>query len=368
MGWGQYSSSDLSVNPRESAPLPQPGALTVRAMNLSHPVELEERLTAYLGRRMGARPTITALRPMTGGASREIWAFDLEAEGSGIQSLVLRMDPKSDYLEGKRSNEFEVMRLAFDAGVAVPEPLWLEEDPGVLGGGFFIMRRVEGETLAKRLHRDPKYAAARERIVAQFGEALAIIHGIEVTPQLTASGGLKRLTPAAAIDDQDAIYRRVAVDPHPVIEYAIRWLRENAPPPGKMTLVHGDFRLGNVIFGEEGLRAVLDWELAQIGDPVEDLAWPTVRSWRFGRDQWPVAGLGTRERLHEAYEKAGGDPVDPQRAFFWEVYGNLKWAIITVSQVGSFLKGAPSVELAALGRRTVEMEWELLNLLDSPRS
>jgi aminoglycoside phosphotransferase (APT) family kinase protein len=130
-----------------------------------------------------------------------------------------------------------------------------------------------------------------------------------------------------------------------------------------MTLVHGDFRIGNMLFGEEGLRVVLDWELAHIGDPMEDMGFLCVRSWRFGGPK-PVGGIGEREPFFAAYEAAGGAKVDPERVRFWEVFGNLRWGVICLSQARTYLDGhSKSVELAAIGRRAAETEWELLNLV-----
>jgi aminoglycoside phosphotransferase (APT) family kinase protein len=122
--------------------------------------------------------------------------------------------------------------------------------------------------------------------------------------------------------------------------------------------------MGNVLFGPEGARAILDWELAHVGDPMEDLAWMCVRSWRFGGDK-PVGGIGTREEFFAAYEAAGGARVDPERVRWWEVFGNLRWGIICISQARTYLGGhSKSVELAAIGRRTAETEWELLELIE----
>ena len=130
-------------------------------------------------------------------------------------------------------------------------------------------------------------------------------------------------------------------------------------------LVHGDYRIGNVIFGPEGVRSILDWELPHLGDPLEDLGWMCTRAWRFGADENPVGGLGQREDFWAAYEKASGIHVDPEAARWWEVFGNLKWGIITISQARTHMDGlVSSVELASIGRRTVENELELLNLIE----
>ena len=129
--------------------------------------------------------------------------------------------------------------------------------------------------------------------------------------------------------------------------------------------MHGDYRIGNIIFGPEGVRAVLDWELAHIGDPMEDLGWICVRSWRFGNDEKPVGGIGSREEFFSAYEAAGGSPVEAERVRFWEAFGNLRWGISCIFQAKTYLDGlSPSVEFASIGRRIAETEWELLSLME----
>ena len=171
-------------------------------------------------------------------------------------------------------------------------------------------------------------------------------------------------SPAAAeLARYDGIYRAIAPDPHPAFELAFRWLGRRPPAPRRLAVVHGDYRMGNVIVGPEGLCAVLDWELTHVGDPMEDVGWLCVRSWRFGATA-PVGGLCDRATFFDAYARAGGDPVDPAVARWWEVFGNLKWGIITIMQAQTFLGGVKNVELASLGRRTCETELELLDLLD----
>jgi aminoglycoside phosphotransferase (APT) family kinase protein len=227
---------------------------------------------------------------------------------------------------------------------------------------------VAGETLARRLLRDAEYAPARSALPAQLARALAGIHGLDAD-----APGLAFLprppagaTPAAAeLARHEELYRAVTLDPHPALELAFRWLGAAPPAPRALAVVHGDFRIGNVIFGPEGLRAVLDWELAHVGDPMEDVGWLSVRSWRFGADDRPVGGLCQRGEFLAAYAAAGGAPVDPAAARWWEVFGNLKWAIICVMQARSFVDGNRSIELASLGRRVVEMELELLELTEA---
>jgi len=282
---------------------------------------------------------------------------------------VLRRDPPGHQVQSSRRDEFALLRAAAAAGLPVPRVRWCEEDAAVLGAPFFVMEFVEGETLARRLLRDAEYAAARAALPQQLAAALAGIHALD--PALPDLAFLPRPpageTPAAAeLARYEQIFRAVAPDPHPALELAFRWLAQHPPAPAALTVVHGDYRVGNVIFGPEGLRAVLDWELAHVGDPMEDVGWLCVRSWRFGADDRPAGGLCRREEFFAAYERAGGRPVDPAAVRWWEVFGNLKWAIICIMQARTFLDGAvKSVELASLGRRVAEMELELLELTEA---
>jgi hypothetical protein len=152
--------------------------------------------------------------------------------------------------------------------------------------------------------------------------------------------------------------------PSAVFEVALRWLIKHRPPPGRSALVHGDFRMGNLMVDESGLAAVLDWELVHRGDPLEDLGWFCVRAWRFGEDVRPAGGLGSVEDLISGYERAGGAPVDRDALRWWQVLGTLRWGVFCQHQAHRHLSGqARSVELAAIGRRACENEWDLLDLL-----
>jgi aminoglycoside phosphotransferase (APT) family kinase protein len=337
------------------------------------PIEMAERLAAFI-RAQGSFTAVKIdhLKRMPGGASREIWSFDaalIDSRGETRRALVLRRDPGAHRIDTSRRHEFAVLRAAFEDGVPVPEVLWLSDDPAVLGAAFFIMERIEGETLARRLLRDDAYANARQVMPAQLASILAGIHRIDPARHkldfLAAPGDNAAATEVLRFRDSFAL---LALEPHPAFELAFRYLLARIPKTPRTTLVHGDYRIGNVIFGPEGVRSILDWELAHLGDPMEDLGWMCVRAWRFGEDRKPVGGLGSREDFFKEYEKASGLSVDPKAVRFWEVFGNLRWGIITISQARTHLDGfVRSVELASLGRRTVETELELLNLIEEAR-
>jgi aminoglycoside phosphotransferase (APT) family kinase protein len=330
--------------------------------------ELKPRLEAFLSERAKAPATIASARHLTGGASRETWSIDIKiAEGpeAGRHPLVLRADLGGNILEEalNRAQEFGILQVAHDAGVLVPRPRWLCEDTGVLGVPFLIMDRIEGESVGRRVVREPALAEARRLLPAQMGEQLARIHAVPPPPGLPAPK--PGLSPALTAVEQSMRQLHGIDEPHPVLELALRWLRRHAPATSTTVLVHGDFRIGNLMVGIDGLRGIFDWEFAHIGDPAEDLAWPCVRSWRFGQDQLRLGGIGDPEEFFAAYERQSGRKVARDAVTYWEIMGNLRWAVGCLVQARRHLSGqTPSIELASLGRRTAEMELELLQLLE----
>lgn len=329
--------------------------------------ELTARLEPLVRAHLGADAAVVGLDRLPGGASRESWLVRVARDGGAEHRLVLRRDPTGHVIESSREGEAALLEAAHAAGVPVPRVHWAEGDPAVLGGAYFVMDFVDGETIGRRLLRDAAFEDARAVLPEQLAAALARIHAID--PGLPALGFLARgradRAPAQLeIERYRDILRGIAPEPHPTLELAIRWLGARVPRPHEPTVVHGDFRVGNVIVGPEGLRAVLDWELAHLGDPLEDLGWFCVRSWRFGNDALTAGGLCDRERFVAAYEQAHGAAVDRAAVRWWEVFGNLKWAVICIMQAQTHLRGAANVELASLGRRTAEMEWELLELME----
>lgn len=307
--------------------------------------ELVRALTEVIGEPVGA------LRRLTGGASRETYAFE-----AGGRALVLRLGtPGPSGLGVPVTTEADLMRAAAAAGVPTPEIVASGESDadGVLGAGFVVMAHVEGETIPRRILRDESLAGTRDVLAAQCGRILAAVH------RMAAPGGLPRADPLEIWPELLA----TTGEPHPALELGLRWLARNRPEAGRTTVVHGDFRNGNLIVGPDGIRAVLDWELAHVGDPLEDLGWLCVKAWRFGSPQ-PVGGFGSYEQLVTAYQEAGGGPVDLEALRWWEILGIVKWGVICVLQAQRHLSGGErSIELAAIGRRACENEWDLLQLL-----
>jgi aminoglycoside phosphotransferase (APT) family kinase protein len=332
-----------------------------------------ERLAAFVAAEEGLAPDCVravSLHRLAGGASREIWSVDLALERDGAVEelpLVVRKDPAGRVGDGgDRQVELGVLRAAWEGGVPVPRPRWGTNDASVLGAPFFLMDRVAGETLPRRLLREDAYAKTRAGMAAELGAILAKIHALDLaSPHLA---GLARPAPGRApprheLERTAQSKRDMAPEPQPVLDLAARWLDARVPEPPRVTLVHGDYRVGNVIFDESAVRAILDWELVHVGDPIEDLGWLCTRAWRFG-SPLPAGGVGTREQLVEAYEAASGTKVDREALRFWEACGSFKLALVFIMQSRVFLDGrVRSVELASLGRGTVEAVDERLCFL-----
>ncbi|MDD9371629.1 MAG: phosphotransferase family protein, partial [Acidimicrobiales bacterium] len=336
----------------------------------------EEALADALAAVLGAG-AVTEVARLSGGASRETWAFT--ADGT---PLILQRERPGGLRKAGMATEVGLLRAAGAAGVPVPGVVSSDAEAAAepaaaaaLGSSWMIVDRVEGETIARKILRDDAYAAARPVLAAQCGDALARIHGIDPAS-----------VPGLVATDQVAQFREAldaVAEPHPAFELGFRWLEANRPDraeggptgpsgsgsdgrpaaSGPQAVVHGDFRNGNLVVGPDGLRAVLDWELAHLGDPLEDLGWLCVRAWRFGAAP-RVGGFGEVDELVGAYEATSGTTVDRAALHWWEVLGTLKWGIICVVQASTHLTGViRSVELAAIGRRVCEVEHDLLLLL-----
>ncbi|HEY3907666.1 MAG TPA: phosphotransferase [Streptosporangiaceae bacterium] len=325
-------------------------------MTATGPIDQEQlgaALAQALRDRLGA-VTIEGLTRLSGGASRETWAFDAVAADGSRAELVLRRDPPGRPSEpGAMGREARAIAAAQAARLTVPEVLVSSDEAELLGSAGLVMRRVPGETIARRILRDDRYAPARAALTGQLASFAAGLHALRPPADLPAPDPLADLVAKLGEFDYDG----------GVFELAIDALSTDRPPPSEPVTVHGDLRLGNLIVGERGLNAVIDWELVHAGDPAEDLGWLCVKAWRFGAPG-PVAGVGTREELLAGYRAAGGAEISAGKLRWWEILGTLRWGVICLNQAWAHLSGLHrSVELAAIGRRVAEQEWDLLTLL-----
>ena len=284
---------------------------------------------------------------LPGGASKEAWAVDVDG-----QELLLRRAGGGvihRYTLSLR-DEFRVLQVAHEAGVKVPRPLAYYPDLG--GREAFTMERVPGETIGRRIVRDPPAA-----LPAQMAEELARIHAIpaERLPFLGLGDPVRTMR-----DELDSVD-----EPHPAIELGLAWVDERLRRDRAPVVTHGDWRIGNLVVTVRGLEYVLDWEFARLSDPADDVSWPLVRAWRFGADDRRLGGVGEVEPYLERYNELTGRDVSLEELAVWEVLGNAKWAVGCLTQARRHLRGEDrSVEYAVLGRMAAEMEYELLDLIE----
>ena len=324
--------------------------------------DLETRLGSAFRRHLGESHAIRKLRPLTGGAASSTWCFDSETEGRSLPLILRTTQGAATISTGlDKVTEARVQGAAYDAGIPAARILFVLQPEDELGEGF-VMERLPGESIPQKILRAPGFAPARERMTSQCAQILAQIHRVECA----GIQGLPELGIGAQINRYEEMFRDSG-EQLPVFELALRWLRSHAAEPASSRLVHGDFRNGNfLVDAEAGIGVVLDWELAHRGDPMEDLGWLCVNSWRFGQREKPVGGFGQREDLYAAYEAAGGGAVDPARVAFWELFGTFKWGVMCLYMTHGHLSGEErSVERAAIGRRVSETEIDLLQLMQA---
>ena len=313
---------------------------------------MKEQLEAVLRPVLGDPVTVENLRALTGGASRTTWAFD--AVTTERRALILRTGPPDDVHAGMEL-EAAAQQRAADAGAPVPHILAAANSTVALGNPYLICDAIAGETIVRKIHRALD-DAGRARLLRQCAHALAAIHRAD--PEgigLTKSDQLVEWR--ARLDEMG--------DTTATFEWAFRWLDAHRPEPSPHVLVHGDFRMGNVIVEDSRLAAVLDWELVHTGEVYEDLAWFCIRAWRFGApEELGAGGLGSVEDFLTAYEAAAGSRVNREVFRWWLTVATLRWGVICRFQAERHLSGqTPSVELAAIGRRVAETEWDILDLL-----
>lgn len=319
----------------------------------------EEALAERLSTIFGAECVFTGVARLTGGASRETWSLTTKSDPAVPPELIVRRDPPGREEPGRMSMEAAAFVEAGRVGVPVPvivDSSGTEPVPGV--GTYLVMARLPGEALPQRLLRDERLGSVRARLPYDLGRTLGKLHRMDPA----AVPGLPDYDPVEFLREE---YTRTG-GPLPALEAAFSWLAENRPPSSRKAFVHGDFRNGNILVDEMGIRGVLDWELAHLGDPMEDLGWLCTKTWRFGSPH-PVGGFGSREDLFLGYADECGVAPDPHVVHWWEVFGSLRWAVICRMQaMRAGEDGDNTLELLAIGRRVAECEHDLLDLLGVP--
>jgi len=331
------------------------------------PDDIQRALTLYVRQRTGARHVEPlAFSRLAGGAIQSNYALSVECAGGsrpGRLDLVVRSDsPSKVDASLAREQEFQVLRAAHQAGVTVPEPLWLCTDTSVIGHVFCVMARVPGLAQGRQLVREPRDEREAAKIVGQLGRELACLHALrppdarlDFLPVPQASPALWRIHAYRQALDR-------IPEPHPVLEWSLNWLEDNAPQSAGIVLCHGDFRSGNYMVDQGNVTGILDWEFAAWSDPYEDLGWLCAKSWRFGANDKEVGGIGHKADLFAAYGQAAGHPVDGDTVLYWEAMGMARWAIIALQQARRHISGGEaSLELALTGRLLPEIEFDLLD-------
>jgi aminoglycoside phosphotransferase (APT) family kinase protein len=305
---------------------------------------------------------VLSVRALSGGAASE--TYYLAAEKAGAPwPLILQRSATESTMDGSMPKQVQarLQQKAKSAGLPVADVIALLDPDDGLGNGY-LMTFIPGETLAAKYLKAPEFSSAREKLGTQAAQALATLH----TSPLIHFADIPLKTATAAEQVSTLFDWYVSFNtPSPAFDLAFSWLKRHLPPDGPPCVVHGDFRSGNLIVQTEtGLAAVLDWELAHIGQPMEDLGWICVNSWRFGQWQKPVGGFADRDTFYTAYEAAAKTVLDRSQTFFWELYGTVRWGISCLQLVHQHLSGeVVSVERAAIGRRISEVEIDLLYLL-----
>ncbi len=311
------------------------------------PKILEAALARMAG---GVALPLAGLERLSGGANMESWSFDWGSAG-----YVLRRAPSPEMMEGRAFGhdvEAIIVRAAHAHGVLAPEIVGelIAEDG--LGTGY-VMRRVEAEVRPDKILTSPPLS-----LINDIARELALIHTLPLSQALPTTDA------GTMVAELKARFIGYGGD-RPVMALALKWLEDHLLAPVPPVFLHGDFRMGNLMVGEGGLAAVLDWELAHLGDAHEDLVWGCVNSWRFGHIDKPAFGVSDLATYWAAYEAASGTGVDPARFRFWLIYRTLWWGLCCLQMADIWRQGVDkSLERIVIGRRASETEVDLLMLLE----
>ena len=319
--------------------------------------DIVDKLDIVVRRRFGTTASVENIAVATLGASNRTLLFDL-VEGASRRRLVLRQETvKSEFSPFiSTADQYQILAVVHGHGLPVPEPIFELETIDNLDNGF-VVACVEGETLPKTLLTDPTLESARKRFAAQSGEILARLHAIDPAEVAFLESTSDSIDPLGA---QVARYEGYG-HCFPGLEVGIRWLENNRPQSSGRKFIHGEYRNGNVMMGPEGIRAVLDWECAHIGNAMEEFGWLCMRSWRYGSIDKPVGGFGPRSELYRAYEANGGETVDEEAVRWWEIFATFRWAVINMMQIDGHVSGVRrSLPFACCGRNISMVEYDML--------
>lgn len=327
---------------------------------------LENQLSDLCQKHFGGDGAVTNLKRLTGGANAETWSFDFNQ-----YPLILRRKAKSPDENQNRGDdpqlnsihlgvEADLISLAAIHDVPVPKVYFVTDDKSSIGNAL-IMSRVEGEALPQKLFKDPMFQFAMSKLTEQASDVLAKLHAIE-TVELPAN--LETRTPASSLEALVSYFSGINAK-NPIISLALKWLNDNCPAPNSPALVHADFRVGNLLIDEHGISAVLDWELAHIGDPVSDISHMCAPPWRFGRYELEAGGFATLAEFVAKYEEKSGRSIQPERLLWWRMYGSVRWISTCLMMANMWRSGSDrELERIVVGTRVSESELDILLLFD----
>jgi aminoglycoside phosphotransferase (APT) family kinase protein len=330
----------------------------------------QARLARWIERALPAEDVaILRCDRLTGGAIQENVALDLKIRGGprhGSHELVLRTDAPSGLpISWNRLQEFAILKVAYAAGVTVPEPWLASEDDSIIGRPFALMGRVRGEARGARLVRDPAIGDFGDALAEQLGRELARLHRVEPPVPSLSFIPVPQSPPALARIEELRRHLDELGALEPVLEWGLRWAERHAPATPRLSLVHADFRTGNYMVENGRLTAVLDWEFAWFSDPTEDLGWLLARCWRFGAYERECGGIGSREALLRGYEAESGQKVERGLLPYWELMATLRWGVVALMQADRHYSGREvSLELALTSHVVPALEQDVLDYID----
>jgi aminoglycoside phosphotransferase (APT) family kinase protein len=327
--------------------------------------EFDRALEAVLAKELNDFQSLTSCQQLSAGASQETYCITLNTANGERRLALRRAQPTAESPSSvgtiTLATEARLFQVASAADIPGPEVVYVLQPEDSLGTGF-IMQWLDGETMGQRINRAEELAAVRPKLARECGEILGRIHSLE-WQATDLKERLPTVEPAQLVHETWAHYRDCNI-PVPMIDYAWRWLNDNLPTESRITLVHGDFRNGNLMVTPEGINAVLDWELAHIGDPVRDLGWLCVNSWRFGNSSLAVGGFGEIDDLLAGYAETSSFEVSKDDVAFWQVFGSFWWAMATLQMANAWRAGdTPSLERPVIGRRSSEAQMDCVNLI-----
>ncbi len=327
----------------------------------------KDKLQVYLSAQAGAPAEITEFRQLSGGACQDNYLVHLRAGGRD-EKLVLRTD-KGGALLGSlsRPQEYQVIEKAVAAGVLTPPVKWLSDDTSIVGHPFYVMQKIEGTANPREILKNRKidFKKLAADIALNLGKIHSLKYQSDILPFLDHKirPGTNEISLAAIAQCRKLLDELPGG--YPGIELCLNWAEANAPVTDELVLCHSDFRSGNFMVADGALSGILDWEFAHWGDRHEDIGYLRMRDWRFGKVKNEIGGFAAPEDFYPHYEKASGTKVDPDKVRYWEVMGNIRWAIGAAQQGERHLSGKDrGIEFASIGRRVAEMEFEAMKLIE----